>query len=224
MKIQLTAKETVKLSAARGLIKSMVQKLPFSAFALESSKAVDNRFTVNPDGSSEFEIHEKSFVAFLDHGSEMFVKVCGVVQTAGLGIVGAWKEFDEGLSDVKATLLKRNQGFITQAEIDQEMNELYAKMNDELAAARKPNPGQMCPSQVQALKDMLFDNGLSAIAKVQTKDKPRIKVVSSASESIPYSVRLLAAIRLVKDGHSSSTEAATTFGVKEEDIVKSFPA
>lgn len=191
MKIQLTAKETRKFGVARGLIKSVVEKLPFSAFALESTKSVDSQFTVNPDGSSEFEIHEKSFTAFLEYGSEMFVTVGGIIKTAGLEVVSAFKEFDQGVTDVKSTLLKHDQGFLTQAEIDKATAESHAKMKEELAAARAE----------------------------RNKDKPRIKVVSADSETIPYEVRVVAAQRLVVTTGISSADAAVTFGVKETDII-----
>ena len=226
MKLQLTAKETRKLSTARGLIKSVVEKLPFAAFALETTKAVDNQFTVNPDGSSEFEIHEKSFTAFLEYGSEMFVTVGGIIATAGSEIASAFKEFDQGLTDVKALLLKHNKGFLTQTEIDLEIAEAQAKMNAELAAAREERDklSAFSPAQVQILKQMLTSDNFADLLKAQKNPKPRIKVLPGDSLTIPYPVRLAAATALVREGTCSSTEAAANFGVKEEDIVKDFPA
>lgn len=251
MKIQLSAKETRKLATARGLIKSVVEKLPFSSIALESAKSVDNQFTVNADGSSEFEIHEKSFTAFLEYGSEMFVTVGDVLKTAGAGISAAFKEFDESLTDVKETLLKHDKGFLTKTEIDLEIAEAQAKMNAELAAAREERDklSAFSPAQVKILKQMLTEDNFEALLKSL---KPRIEdSVSTPSveeslkeffgpvdaaklkafaevhivpvDQVPEDIRIKAARTFFKAGAKSLEEICAQFNVTAEQVLPELP-
>ncbi len=114
MKVHFTPKETCKLSAAINLISNAVNKMPTKI--LSSAKNKDSQYILNKDGSSTYEIHEKSFSAFLELGSECLVKVGKIVKKAMSEIKKEAYNTTEELDMIVDHLYNSGQGFVKPEE------------------------------------------------------------------------------------------------------------
>lgn len=206
MKIQLTSKETRKLNSAISLIDQTLARFPVPKAMIKSTASISHKFNINADGSSELEIHEKSFSTFLDSGSEAVIKLGQLVKSTFAEFTGIAKEFYDDMEAADTSIQERGEAFATEPEYEDTYN---------------PASTPFCPSQEEYLKELLGKEGFAEILKSQ---KALIKVLPSNSESIPYEVRLQAAKQTVSEAILDSTTAASHFGVKEEEIVKGFPA
>ena len=207
MKIQLTSKETRKLNSAISLVDQTLARFPVPKAMIKSTASISHKFNINADGSSELEIHEKSFSTFLDSGSEAVIKLGQLVKSTFAEFTGIAKEFNYDMEAADTSIQKRGEAFATAPEYKDTYN---------------PASTPFCPSQEEYLKELLGKEGFAEILKSQKALKPRIKVLPSNSESIPYEVRLQAAKQTVSEAILDATTAASYFGVKEEDIVKGF--
>ena len=204
MKIQLTSKETRKLNSAISLIDQTLARFPVPKAMIKSTATISHKFNINADGSSELEIHEKSFSTFLDSGSEAVIKLGQLVKSTFAEFTKIAKEFDYDMEAADTSIQERGEAFDTEPEYKDTYN---------------PASTPFCPSQEEYLKELLGKEGFAEILKSQ---KALIKVLPSNSESIPYEVRLQAAKQTVSEAILDATTAASHFGVKEEDIVKGF--
>ena len=204
MKIQLTSKETRKLNSAISLIDQTLARFPVPKAMIKSTATISHKFNINADGSSELEIHEKSFSTFLDSGSEAVIKLGQLVKSTFAEFTKIAKEFDYDMEAADTSIQERGEAFDTEPEYKDTYN---------------PASTPFCPSQEEYLKELLGKEGFAEILKSQ---KALIKVLPSNSESIPYEVRLQAAKQTVSEATLDATTAASHFGVKEEEIVKGF--
>ena len=204
MKIQLTSKETRKLNSAISLVDQTLARFPVPKAMIKSTATISHKFNINADGSSELEIHEKSFSTFLDSGSEAVIKLGQLVKSTFAEFTKIAKEFDYDMEAADTSIQERGEAFDTEPEYKDTYN---------------PASTPFCPSQEEYLKELLGKEGFAEILKSQ---KALIKVLPSNSESIPYEVRLQAAKQTVSEAILDATTAASHFGVKEEDIVKGF--
>lgn len=116
MKIQLTSKETRKLTSALGIIDSTLAKYPTPNWVLQSSVNLSSKLSVNEDGSSEIEIHEKSFSTFLESGSEAVVKLGLLAKETFSKFAGIAKEFNADMEDAEESIANRGTGFTQEGE------------------------------------------------------------------------------------------------------------
>lgn len=194
MKIQLTAKETRKLTTAVNLIDSTMSRYPVAATILKTVKFVDHKFTVNEDQSSEFEIHEKSFSTFLDSGSESFVKIGVAIKEAVTKVSAAITEFDHDMNDAEKAIAKRGQGYT------------------------KPTPDTLTPAQRAILQNALRSNTFNPFDTDPEEAFGNGVILHSDSELVPYAVRLNAAARFVSEGKIKFYQALKQFGLKKQDL------
>lgn len=116
MKIQLTPKETRKLTSAIGLIDATLAKYPTPNWVLASTRSISHKFDVNEDGSSQIEIHEKSFSTFLDSGSEAAIKVGQLAKETFAKFAEVVKEFNADMEDADKSISERGTGFTDSEE------------------------------------------------------------------------------------------------------------
>ncbi len=136
MKIQLTAKETRKLTVALSLLDTVQKKIPFGLGSLSSVKLPDYKFTINSDSTSEVEIHEKSFSTFLESGSEAIVKTGEQLKDAAKRIVAVWKSFDTDMTDARRSIVAAGEAYNKdeeQPEKEEDHTDLMKTLLDQIS-------------------------------------------------------------------------------------------
>ena len=210
MKLVLTAKETRKLTSAIATIEAAVNKVPFVSGHLASVKTVDHKFTVNTDGTSELEIHEKSFSTFLESGAELFVATGNIVRNAISDFGKVFSNFDSDMQDAAHSIEKRGEG--------------YCKpMPKPERPARRSNrtPSPFTPAQADILKAVLSNNEFDDLDSYTGDDLPvglKVGVLPSDSPDVPYHIRLVTAGRFVQEKKLRFYQAVKQFGIKAEDL------
>ena len=116
MKIQLTAKETRKLTAGIGILDATLAKYPTPGWVLKNNINLSSKLIVNEDGSSEIEIHEKSFSTFLESGSDAVLKLAQLAKSTFEKFTEIAKEFNNDMDDAEKSIANRGTGF-TESEV-----------------------------------------------------------------------------------------------------------
>lgn len=206
MKMLFTAKETRKLTTALNLIKSAVEQTPFIPKGLVPNVSVDSRFTINDDGSSSFEIHEKSFGTFLESGSEAFVAAGTIVKDAVSGLTQLVKNLDRDMCEASVSIANRGEAFNRKPE--------------------SPFPSGLAADQKEFLRQAFQGHSFDPFDHYEHEEAEldqmlrgmSVQCVPSDSKLVPYSIRLKMAARLVKEGIVKFYKATREFDVKVEDL------
>lgn len=206
MKLVLTAKETRKLTSAIATIEAAVNKVPFVSGRLASVKTVDHKFTVNTDGTSELEIHEKSFSTFLESGAELFVATGNIVRNAISEFGKVFSNFDNDMQDAAHSIEKRGEG--------------YAKS---IPKPERCGKGQspLTSAQEAILKAVVSDMDFDPLDTYAGDDLPfgvKMGVLPSDSPDVPYQLRLAVAARMVQEKKLRFYQAVKQFSIKAEDL------
>lgn len=107
MKIQLTPKETRKLTAGISLIDAALAKYPTPGWVLKNTSSISHKIEVQEDGSSQIEIHEKSFSTFLDAGTEALIQIGQLAKASFAKLCLITKEFNAEMEDADTSISAR---------------------------------------------------------------------------------------------------------------------
>lgn len=208
MKLVLTAKETRKLTSAIATIEAAVNKVPFVSGRLASVKTVDHKFTVNTDGTSELEVHEKSFSTFLESGAELFVATGNIVRNAISEFGKVFSNFDNDMQDAAHSIEKRGEG--------------YAKpMPKPEHRGKGQSQSPLTSAQEAILKAVVSDMDFDPLNTYAGDDLPfgvKMGVLPSDSPDVPYHLRLAVAARMVQEKKLRFYQAVKQFDVKDNDL------